>query len=140
VRVAATSYGIIADDAATLSIVYDESDDGHGPLQPRSRPPQWRFRYMVDVSNLSSTDPIQLVSRKLRFRDYNGNVISVDGEGVVGEQPVIAPNGSHAYSSFVDCLAPYAMMRGSYQLINLTTNQRFDAEIAPLLLVCPEHI
>ena len=56
------------------------------------------FAYRVRISNESPTT-VQLMRRHWYITEGNGTVREVEGEGVVGEQPVMAPGESHEYTS-----------------------------------------
>ena len=53
--------------------------------------------------------------------------------GVVGEQPILAPNESFKYSSWCPLRTPTGLMRGTYQMLR-TGGEQFDVEIAPFAL------
>jgi len=57
------------------------------------------FAYFVRIENIG-TDTSQLMSRRWLIHDSAGEDTEVEGEGVVGEQPVIDPGGVHEYQSF----------------------------------------
>lgn len=99
-----------------------------------SRPPQreWVFQYTVRITN-QSDDTVQLVSRHWIITDALEHVEEVQGPGVVGEQPVLAPGESFKYSSWCPLPTPAGMMRGTYQMIRPGGDQ-FDIEIAPFAL------
>jgi ApaG protein len=61
----------------------------------RSRPQhsEWFFLYTVSITN-ESRDTVQLMSRHWIITDGMGNVEEVQGPGVVGKQPVLAPGQS----------------------------------------------
>ena len=71
------------------------------------------FAYEVDIRN-GGADLVQLVFRHWRIRDSGSDDTVVDGEGVVGEQPVLAPGTSYAYSSFCVLRSPVGHMDGYY--------------------------
>lgn len=71
------------------------------------------FSYEVDVRN-QSADVVQLLFRHWRIHDSVGEDTEVDGEGVVGVQPVLIPGDSHRYSSFCVLRSPVGYMEGYY--------------------------
>jgi ApaG protein len=99
-----------------------------------SKPTQgeWVFEYTVRITNLG-TESIQLVSRHWVITDGTDQVREVQGPGVVGEQPVLAPDQSFQYSSWCPLSTPIGMMRGTYQMVR-TNGEQFDVEIAPFAL------
>jgi ApaG protein len=57
-------------------------------------------------------------------------VEEVQGPGVVGEQPVLAPGESFKYSSWCPLKTPTGMMHGTYRM-GRAGGEPFDIEIAP---------
>src|SRR6202521_2220293 len=74
----------------------------------RSSPPQsqWFFLYTVNITN-ESPDTVQLVSRHWVITDGTGKVEEVQGPGVVGKQPVLAPGQSFEYTSGCPLTTPF---------------------------------
>lgn len=99
-----------------------------------SRPQQdvWVFEYTVRVTN-QGPETVQLVSRHWIITDAFDHVEEVQGPGVVGEQPVLAPGESFKYSSWCPLKTPTGVMRGTYQMVRPGGGQ-FDIEIAPFAL------
>ncbi|MGE0456014.1 MAG: Co2+/Mg2+ efflux protein ApaG [Vicinamibacteria bacterium] len=104
-------------------------------LPDRSGPGRYLFAYHVRVSNLGDRKA-QLVSRRWVILDADGNVETVEGPGVVGQQPVLEPGQSFEYSSFCPLPTPFGSMHGSYRMV-LPDGDSFDAEIAPFHLAVP---
>jgi ApaG protein len=96
-----------------------------------SRPMQneWVFQYTVRITNQGS-ETVQLVSRRWIITDALENVREVQGPGVVGKQPVLAPGESFEYSSWCPLETPTGSMHGTYQMLR-TNGDQFDIEIAP---------
>jgi ApaG protein len=61
---------------------------------------------------------VQLLSRSWQIVDGNGTVHEVHGEGVVGEMPLIAPDGSFDYVSGCPLDTPSGWMTGSYRMVD----------------------
>jgi ApaG protein len=100
----------------------------------RSNPQQsqWFFLYTVSIAN-EGHDTVQLISRHWVITDGMGEVQEVQGPGVVGEQPVLAPGQSFEYTSGCPLTTPFGAMHGTYQMIN-RIGEKFDIEIAPFTL------
>jgi ApaG protein len=103
----------------------------------RSQPAQrrWLFTYTVRIGNEGDA-PAQLVARHWVITDANGAREEVAGEGVVGQQPRLAPGEAFEYTSFCVLETPHGSMRGSYRMIR-GDGSTFDARIAPFALVVP---
>ena len=99
-----------------------------------SRPPQdvWVFEYTVRITNQGS-ETVQLVSRHWIIVDGLDRIEEVQGAGVIGEQPVLAPGESFKYSSWCPLKTPTGIMRGTYQMVR-AGGSGFDIEIAPFAL------
>lgn len=100
-----------------------------------SQPSQWVFEYTIRITNLG-VETVQLLSRHWIITDAFDRVREVKGEGVVGEQPVLAPGESFQYSSWCPLPTPTGQMRGTYQMRQSGGNE-FDVEIAPFALKAP---
>ena len=110
----------------------------HAQYDPgRSSPQQsqWFFLYTVSVTN-ESRDTVQLMSRHWVITDAMGKVEEVQGPGVVGKQPVLAPGQSFEYTSGCPLTTPFGSMHGTYQMVNQSAD-KFDIEIAPFTLSEP---
>jgi ApaG protein len=110
----------------------------HAQYDPgRSSPQQsqWFFLYTVSVTN-EGRDTVQLMSRHWVITDAMGKVEEVQGPGVVGKQPVLAPGQSFEYTSGCPLTTPFGSMHGTYQMVNQAA-EKFDIEIAPFTLTEP---
>ena len=88
---------------------------------------RWVFGYRVRIEN-EGGETVQLLTRHWKITDGRGRLVEVRGEGVVGEQPLLAPGESFQYTSGTPLPTPTGIMAGSYQMV---TNQgeRFDVTI-----------
>jgi len=96
------------------------------------------FSYTVTIHNTGPV-PAKLLTRHWLITDANGNTQEVRGEGVVGEQPYLAPNEGFRYTSGTVLATPVGSMRGSYQLID-DKGTHFDAPIPAFTLSVPRMI
>ncbi len=71
------------------------------------------YIYFIAITN-TGTQTAQLLRRRFLIRDAKGNEQEVDGEGVVGEQPIIAPGQTYRYTSGVPIALAPGSMRGEY--------------------------
>jgi ApaG protein len=108
--------------------------------EDRSSPQEsyYFFSYQVRISNEGS-ETAQLVSREWIITDGNGDTQRVQGPGVVGEQPVLAPGDEFEYTSFCPLPTPVGSMHGSYRMV-LSTGESFEAEISPFSLAVPHAV
>ena len=77
--------------------------------------PRYFFAYFVTISN-ESKSIIKLIDRHWEITDAHGNLEIVDGEGVVGRQPLLKPGESFTYNSFCPLITEFGMMTGHYQM------------------------
>jgi ApaG protein len=94
------------------------------------------FGYRIKLTNESS-ERVQLLSRRWIIIDGEGQRSEVEGEGVVGEQPVIEPGESYTYSSFCPLATPWGTMEGSYTFAD-QTGREFQVEIGRFFLTLPQ--
>lgn len=85
------------------------------PEQSRVDAGKWFWVYHIRIEN-DSAQRFQLLSRHWRITDGRGNVNFVDGEGVVGEQPVLEPGQTHDYVSGCPLGTPQGSMEGHYTM------------------------
>lgn len=106
-------------------------------LPEQSEPDESRyvFSYEIEISNEGEA-PVQLMSRYWLITHGSGRQEQVEGEGVVGQQPVIEPGASHRYSSGAILDSPVGTMEGYYEFRDAEGN-RFRAEIDRFRLSIP---
>jgi len=83
------------------------------PEQSHVEAGKWFWVYHIRIEN-SSDETAQLLTRHWRITDGRGMVSHVDGEGMVGEQPVLKPGQSHDYVSGCPLSTPHGSMEGHY--------------------------
>jgi ApaG protein len=86
------------------------------PEQSRPGERHFVFAYRIRLENVASR-PARLMSRRWRICDSSGRESLVEGEGVVGEQPEIAPGAVYEYQSFCILQSGRGSMEGSYHLV-----------------------
>lgn len=103
-------------------------------LRDQSRPyqGQYVFAYHVRIENVGP-QTAQLLTRRWLIHDSIGEVTEVEGEGVVGEQPVVEPGRVHEYRSFCVLKSPSGFMEGQYRFVR-GDGTRFEAQIPRFVL------
>ena len=96
-------------------------------LQSRPEAGQWVFAYRVRIENVGE-QPAQLLTRRWTIHDSIGVDSEVEGEGVVGEQPLLHPGRVHEYRSFCVLRSPRGRMVGEYRFVR-PDGERFTAAI-----------
>ncbi len=103
-----------------------------------SDPLEKKFVYVYEILIENLTDnPVQLMARHWRIFDGYGIKREVIGEGIIGRQPVIDPGEFHSYSSWSPVSTELGRMDGRYQMINLTTDEKFYVNIPSFDLIYP---
>lgn len=77
--------------------------------------PRYFFAYWVTITNDSETN-IKLLDRHWEITDANGKSNLIDGEGVIGKQPIINTGASFSYNSFCPLETEFGLMTGHYQM------------------------
>ena len=101
---------------------------------------QYVYAYRIRISN-EGDQPVRLLSRAWEVIDATGQRRHVEGEGVVGEQPFIAPGRSHEYTSWIQFETPLGAMLGSYVMLRPTADGRgelFQVEVPKFCHIAPE--
>lgn len=98
---------------------------------------KWFWVYHIRIEN-GSDHTVQLLTRHWRITDGMGAVHLVEGEGVVGETPVLAPGGAHDYVSGCPLATPLGSMQGHYVFARLDgSGERIKAAIPFFPLAAP---
>ncbi len=103
--------------------------------QSSPRDDRFVFAYTITISNEGQT-PAQLRTRHWIITDARGEIEEVRGDGVVGEQPRLAPGQSFQYTSGCVLETAIGTMHGTYRMWR-DDGSYFDATIAPFSLVSP---
>ncbi len=110
----------------SVSFLPEQSDPGKG---------RWFWAYHVRIEN-GGRRAVQLISREWVIVDGRGGRHEVQGEGVVGEQPVIEPGASFDYVSGCPLSTPTGSMEGRYFMV-AADGSRFPVDIPRFPLVAP---
>ena len=100
-----TTKGIRVVVRPSFSLSYSEPADG-----------KFVFTYLVQMEN-QSAEAAQLLFRHWHIHDSEGGDSDLEGEGVLGEQPSLAPGKSHVYESFCVLQSPVGFMEGYYTFV-----------------------
>jgi ApaG protein len=108
------------------------------PAQSSPKEGKFFFAYRITIENHGPA-PVRLLARHWVITDARHHVEEVQGEGVVGEQPLIAPGKSFSYTSFCPLRTEFGTMHGSY-LMQHEGGATFEAEIPPFILSNDETV
>ena len=95
------------------------------------------FTYRVIIENLG-TEIVKVMRRHWNIIDTAGLRQTVNGDGVVGEQPVIYPGDAYEYGSWCKLTAETGKMWGIYEVRKLSDNSMLDVTIPEFMLI-PEY-
>lgn len=106
-------------------------------LESNSEPDKAQFvwAYTILIENLGQ-EKVKLLTRFWKITDSNGKEQIVRGDGVVGEQPELAPGENFEYTSGAPLTTPSGFMVGTYGLIT-DEGEKFDIAIPAFSLDSP---
>ncbi len=90
------------------------------------------FAYFIRIEN-NSKENVQLLRRHWYINHSSGKVEEVDGEGVVGKQPRLAPGEVHEYNSYCVLETFEGSMEGTY-LMRRSNGETFRVTIPRFVL------
>ncbi|RXD03725.1 Co2+/Mg2+ efflux protein ApaG [Sphingomonas sp. UV9] len=122
-------------NAATTDGVTVRVSVSYLPEQSEPERGRWFWAYHIRLEN-EGDESVQLLTRHWVITDGRGARHSVEGEGVVGEQPVIEPGASFDYVSGCPLATPSGAMQGSYQMVR-EDGAVFAVEIPRFALFAP---
>lgn len=94
------------------------------------------FAYRITITN-NNNFPVRLLRRHWHITDSNGVDREVEGEGVVGIQPLIKSNDSYQYISSCNLQTEMGKMHGNYVLENVHSRTTFNVQIPVFEMVAP---
>jgi ApaG protein len=118
-------------EGVQVSVETFYQEDYSNPIQG-----EYMFAYRVEIENYNSF-PVQLHRRHWFIFDSNATRREVEGEGVVGVQPVILPGETYRYVSGCNLKTEIGRMVGTYQMENLNTREFFTVQIPSFEMVVP---
>ena len=97
------------------------------------------FSYRITIENKSDYT-VQLLSRHWDIFDSNSEHSEVNGEGVVGEQPVLQSGEIFEYESACGLATDIGKMRGTYLMERKIDKARFHVTIPEFELIVPQRL
>lgn len=101
-----------------------------GQTDPLAR--KFVFAYFIRIEN-NRPEEVQLMRRHWFIRDGGSDVKEVEGEGVVGKQPLIGPGEAHEYNSYCVLETFEGTMEGTY-LMRRPDGDLFEVTIPRFVL------
>jgi len=105
--------------------------DYSNPLQS-----EFMFAYRITLENHNSF-PVKLHRRHWNIFDSDGSYRDVEGEGVVGIQPVLQPGENYQYVSGCNLRTEMGRMDGTYEMENLDAKSMFTVNIPAFEMIVP---
>ena len=118
-------------EGVEVSVETFYQQDYSNPMQS-----EYMFAYRIAIENHNSF-PVKLHRRHWYIFDSTGSTREVEGEGVVGVQPVLSPGEKYQYVSGCNLRTEMGRMHGTYQMENLNNKQFFDVNIPAFEMFVP---
>ena len=96
---------------------------------------QYFWSYTIVITN-TGAETVQLRTRHWTITDATGRKQEIRGEGVIGEQPVLAPGERFEYTSGVPLPTASGFMTGCYQMVS-ESGERFEIDVPTFSLDSP---
>jgi ApaG protein len=109
------------------------------PTHSRPKAGEHFFAYRITIENLGELT-VQLLRRHWQIVEGDGSKREVEGEGVVGQQPVLAPGERHRYVSGCGFHGEIGMMYGTFLMQREVDGQVFRAAIPHFVMVAPHKL
>ena len=94
------------------------------------------FTYRIMIEN-NSAHTVQLLRRHWYIHDANTLVREVEGEGVVGQQPVLESGESHQYVSGCNLKSGIGKMYGTYLMERVLDGKKIQVKIPEFTMIAP---
>lgn len=97
------------------------------------------FTYKITIEN-GGEFTIQLKRRRWKIHDAGFMTREVEGEGVVGQQPVLEPGETHSYVSGCNLKSGIGKMVGIYLMERIVDGTSFPVNIPEFSMVAPMRL
>jgi ApaG protein len=97
---------------------------------------EYMFAYRITIENHNNF-PVKLHRRHWHIFDSNGTYREVEGEGVVGVQPVLNSGERYQYVSGCNLRTEMGKMHGTYTMENLNNKTNFEVNIPSFEMIVP---
>lgn len=97
---------------------------------------EFMFAYRITIEN-NNPYPVRLLRRHWHIFDATGSVREVEGEGVIGVQPLINPGTNYQYISGCNLKTEMGKMYGTYQMENVNSKRMFEVAIPAFEMMVP---
>ncbi|MFY0653983.1 MAG: Co2+/Mg2+ efflux protein ApaG [Cyclobacteriaceae bacterium] len=97
------------------------------------------FTYKVTIVN-QSEHTIKLLRRHWYISDAGYTAHEVEGEGVVGQQPILEPGNDHQYISGCNLKSGIGKMAGTYLMEKIIDGKTFEVSIPEFTMITSERL
>ena len=97
---------------------------------------EFGFAYCITIEN-GGAYTVQLLRRHWFITDGSGFLREIEGEGVLGLQPILAPGQVHSYTSWCSLKTDIGKMRGTFQMLRQADGVLFDIAVPEFQLMAP---
>lgn len=97
---------------------------------------EYMFAYRITIEN-NNKFPVKLLRRHWHIFDSNGQYREVEGDGVVGVQPVLNSGEQYQYVSGCNLRTEMGKMHGTYLMENLHSKHNFSVNIPLFEMIVP---
>jgi ApaG protein len=103
-----------------------------------SSPSQYHYVFTYKITIVNQSDyTIQLMRRHWHIHDAGFAQREVEGEGVIGQQPLLEPGQSHQYVSGCNLKSGLGKMVGTYQMERIVDGTKFNVNVPEFVMVAP---
>jgi ApaG protein len=99
---------------------------------------RYLFAYTITIKNHSAA-AARLLSRYWKITGGDGHEQEVEGDGVVGLHPYLAPDQEFTYTSAAMLDTPVGMMQGHYKMVG-DDGEQFEVDIPAFTLAVPRTL
>ena len=117
-----------------VSVTTEYQPEYSSPLQMH-----YVFTYKITIENHSDYT-VQLLRRHWFIYDADGVIREVEGEGVVGQQPILEPGETHEYISGCNLKTGIGKMKGSYTMERFMDGKKFSVTIPEFVMIVPSRL
>jgi ApaG protein len=121
-------------DGVKVSVTTEYQPEYSSPMQAH-----YVFTYRITIEN-EGTSTVQLLRRHWTIYDGNGKARIAEGEGVVGQQPILEPGETHEYVSGCNLRSSVGKMVGTYLMERIIDGKQFRVNIPEFTMVVPYRL
>jgi len=118
-------------EGVEVSVETFYQQDYSNPMQS-----EYMFAYRIAIENHNSF-PVKLHRRHWYIFDSTGSTREVEGEGVVGQQPILTSGESFQYVSGCNLKTEMGKMWGNYDMLDTNNQESFKVDIPAFQMIAP---